>query len=325
MSLADYLAKNYLTADPKPAKKSNKRKRKGTADAAGLVIADDDTTGWETKNNSRDDEDGPTTVSQTRTADFRRAKSNNWKTVGALAPTSADQAAADAIIASAQAERSARDVQDDEAPAMDDDAVQMMESGAHAGLQTAEQVTAAMEKKRRDERRKFDEAMRESGGGSLGQETVYRDASGRRIDIQLKRAEARKKQEEEERKAREAEQAIQGDVQRQEREARKQQLDDAKYMTVARHADDVELNEEMKEQERWNDPAMQFLTKKKAGKSKSGKPLYKGGFEPNRYNIRPGYRWDGVDRGNGFEKRWFEARNKKETMKDLQYQWEMDE
>jgi pre-mRNA-splicing factor CWC26 len=85
------------------------------------------------------------------------------------------------------------------------------------------------------------------------------------------------------------------------------------------------MNEELKEQDRWNDPAAQFVTKKKKGKSVTGKPLYQGSFPPNRYGIRPGYRWDGVDRGNGFEKQWFAARNKKKDREDLEYAWQMDE
>ena len=63
MSLADYLAKNYLTADsPKQTeKKSKKRKRKaGTPSESGLIIAEDDITGWEKKSCSVD-EDAPTT------------------------------------------------------------------------------------------------------------------------------------------------------------------------------------------------------------------------------------------------------------------------
>jgi pre-mRNA-splicing factor CWC26 len=55
-ALSDYLAKNYLNADTKPAKKSKKRKRKDKdGEAAGLVVADDDVTGWD--NNGQDDDE----------------------------------------------------------------------------------------------------------------------------------------------------------------------------------------------------------------------------------------------------------------------------
>lgn len=198
-----------------------------------------------------------------------------------------------------------------------------MESGAHAGLQTGAQVAAQLKKRKEDERRRFEESAAELSG--MGSETIYRDASGRIINVAMKRAEARKRAEEEERKKAEAEERLKGDVQRAQKEERKQQLQDAKYMTVARHADDVELNEELKEADRWNDPAMQFLTKKKSGKSTTGKPLYKGSAAPNRYGIRPGYRWDGVDRSNGFEKEYFAAKNKRNNIRDLQYAWQMDE
>jgi pre-mRNA-splicing factor CWC26 len=54
MSLADYLAKNYLTADSE--KKSKKRKRKNKE--GGLTIDDDDSLGWK-KNADEHDEDAP--------------------------------------------------------------------------------------------------------------------------------------------------------------------------------------------------------------------------------------------------------------------------
>ena len=60
MSLADYLAKNYLTADPKPEKKSKKRKRKDGAQS-GLVIADDDALGWDRNRTTNTEDDGPLT------------------------------------------------------------------------------------------------------------------------------------------------------------------------------------------------------------------------------------------------------------------------
>ncbi len=52
MSLADYLAKNYLTADSE--KKSKKRKRKNKNE--GLTIDDDGSLGWKEKADDEDDD-----------------------------------------------------------------------------------------------------------------------------------------------------------------------------------------------------------------------------------------------------------------------------
>ncbi len=341
MSLADYLSKNYLNADPKPEKKSKKRKRKNGA-SSGLVVADDDTLGWERNSMGNADDDGPLTgerdaefsvyifctltdlksIVNANSAEFRKARKNAWQTMGAPTPSSSDQAAADAILTSAAAESTARAVADDDAPTIDESAMKM-ESGAHAGLQTADQVTAQLMRKKAEERRRFLEDGEAHTG--RGKETIYRDASGRIINVQMKRAEARKKAEEEAAKAAAELEAQKGHVQRVEKAKRKEKLEEAKFMPVARYADDAELNEELKERERWNDPAAEFLEKKKAGKSVSGKPLYKGPAAPNRYGIRPGHRWDGVDRGIGFEKEYFAARNRKENLKNLDYAWQMDE
>ncbi|KAI4249181.1 MAG: hypothetical protein L6R40_000639 [Gallowayella cf. fulva] len=320
MSLADYLAKNYLTPDSTAGKKTKKRKR-NRGPHAGLIIADDDALGWGAKIADPDEDDAPINVGAA-SAEFRKTKKNNWQTIGAPAPSPADQAAADAIIASAAAESSARTIADEDAPTVDDTGMKM-ESGAHAGLQTADQVTAQLKRKQAEERRRF--LMDGAEHSGQGKETIYRDASGRIINVAMKRAEARKKAEEEAAKAAAQLEAQKGDVQRAERERRKEALKDAKYMPVARYEDDMEMNEELKDKERWNDPAAQFLTKKKQGKSVTGKPLYSGAFTPNRYGIRPGHRWDGVDRGNGFEKEYFAARNRRRDLKELDYAWQMDE
>ncbi|KAF2687157.1 hypothetical protein K458DRAFT_361648 [Lentithecium fluviatile CBS 122367] len=327
MTLADYLAKNYLTADSD--KKSKKRKRKHKD--GGLKIDEEDISGWNKGNNS-DDEDGPTIAGMSLSSKKSKKKPKateartGWTTVGVSAPShaeqlAADQAAADAIIASTAADRKNAEEAEDEAPEMVDTEGVFMESGAKAGLQTAAQVAAAMKKKQDEEKRNAAEVAKEGGAG----ETIYRDASGRIINVAMKRAEARKKAEEEERKKLEKERAARGDVQLAEAAKRKQQLQDAKGLTIARYADDAELNDEMKEQGRWNDPAAGFLKKKKAGRSITGKPLYKGAFQPNRYGIRPGHRWDGVDRSNGFETEWFKSRNRKANLEKMEYAWQMDE
>ena len=255
------------------------------------------------------------------TAEFRKTKSNNWRTIGAPPPSSTDQAAADAIIASAAAESDARIAADEDAPAIDDS--MKMESGAHAGLQTADQVTAQLKRAQAEERARFLQDGDEHSG--RGTETIYRDASGRIINVAMKRAEARKKAEEDAAKAAAELEAQKGDVQRAAREERKEAMAEAKFMPVTRYADDVEMNEELKERERWNDPAARFISKRREGKSVSGKPLYRGPAMPNRYGIRPGHRWDGVNRGNGFESTYFAALNRRKNLKELDYAWQMDE
>lgn len=326
MSLSDYLAAKYLTADP-PSKPTKKRKRHApTSTSSGLVIADDDaSTSWNTPTNPDDPDDDPLTLSAS-TADFRRAKTSSWRTIGAPAPTNSDQSAADAILAQTAAESASRALTDDapqivsRSPSPD---VAKMESGAHAGLQTAAQVTAAMATRRAAERARFDAASGATDAAT--HETIYRDASGRIINVAMKRAEARRKAEDEARRLAAGKEALGGDVQRSAREERGRALEEARFMGVARHADDVELNEELKVEERWNDPAAGFLTERRKKVSRSGRPLYKGAAPPNRYGVRPGYRWDGVDRGNGFEGEWFKARNQVKRREGLEYAWQMDE
>ncbi|KAI8961387.1 Pre-mRNA-splicing factor of RES complex-domain-containing protein [Daldinia sp. FL1419] len=338
--LSNYLATHYLIADPKPSKK---RKRKQKDADAGLIIADETESGWSrpNRNDDDDDEDGNAVVAGT-SAEFRRAKKSAWKTVGGLstntttppsAPAESQQDAdaakqADAILASAAAESAAAAADEDasDAPAV------MMSDGTHAGLQTAATVSAQLEARRRAERLDYErESGRKKNKGEA--ETIYRDATGRRVDVSMKRAELRR--EAAEAAAREAAktEALKGEVQLEAARRRREELEDAKVMTVARHADDVDMNREMKEQVRWGDTMARFIEPKDTGgdggsgkkRKLKGKPIYQGAWTPNRYGIRPGYRWDGVDRGNGFEAERFKAINRRERNKGLEYSWQMDE
>ena len=75
----------------------------------------------------------------------------------------------------------------------------------------------------------------------------------------------------------------------------------------SRLRDDYE--DELRRKERWDDPLSRARAKTHPEISEFAKPQCKFQAPPNRFNIQPGYRWDGVVRGNDFEARWFERSN----------------
>lgn len=56
-----------------------------------------------------------------------------------------------------------------------------------------------------------------------------------------------------------------------------------------------------------------------------GKPRFEGNSLPNRFGIHPGYRWDGVDRSNGFEKAWFNKAADNKAIAEESYKWSVED
>ncbi|THH06323.1 hypothetical protein EW145_g4165 [Phellinidium pouzarii] len=308
-----YLAEKYMSG-PKAdailskAVHSKKKKRKAatsttTTGSFGAIIVDDDG-GW--GNGPKDDNDDLEEAIIETDRSFKKRRANTDKAGGG----------------ESSGWTTVREGEQD-TPLPDDEKPQVVEAAPFTGgLVTSAQLKKVLPQDAKGKGRAETEAEREEA--RLAQETVYRDASGRKIDTKAERAEAaRKKREREELEARKMEWG-KGVVQRGEEVRRREQLEREKKRDLAVYADDKELNEEQKAKDRWNDPAAAFLTKK-ASKGPR-KPEYVGPPPPpNRFGIKPGYRWDGVDRGNGFEKKLFQKLNERKRTGLESYQWSVDE
>ncbi|KAL8280198.1 hypothetical protein RQP46_007312 [Phenoliferia psychrophenolica] len=285
--------------------KRRKKKRKVdstlvVASGGGLVIADDDGAAWGAKAEDEDEEAAP--VVEERRGHFKPASSNSWATVRPADPSLA---------------RTPTPEPEDEAPVV---------VASRGGLQSVQQLRAENDRRDAEQLKKKREAARElaakkQAARDRGEDdedvddptaTVYRDSSGRKIDVKLeKAAKAKEKRDEIEREMKKMEWG-KGLVQKEDVERQKREQAEMKFKPLARYADDEDMNNELKDRDRWNDPAANFLTKdpKKEKKNAPRFPKYAGPAPPpNRFGIPPGYRWDGVDRSNGFEATFMQRGN----------------
>ncbi|CAH9066308.1 unnamed protein product [Cuscuta europaea] len=210
------------------------------------------------------------------------------------------------------------------------------------GLVTAKDVKDEIAKTKKEEWLRIKEMDPSvSGVGAAG---VYRDkVTGERVSKEefLK---SHKKKEKEKPKEIKLEWG-KGLAQKREMEARLQELESEKEKPFARSRDDPELDNMLKERLRWGDPMAHLVKKKQADQALllpdlgSDDRMKESGFvipqevpphswirrgleaAPNRYGIKPGRHWDGVDRSNGYEKQLFKRTNEKQATEKEAYLW----
>ena len=231
-----YLAAKYMSgpkADAILAKttssKKKKRKAAGSASASSSMIKDDDVSGWGAVTQEPDEDEAADAVVAADRGFKKRQKrdeGSGWATVREPTP-----------------------------PPPEDEQPQVVEETPFkGGLLTSAQLKKTLPKKTSHKAEMTQEEI------EAAQETIYRDSSGRKVDIAAERAEAaRRKREREEKEAAKMEWG-KGLVQRDEAEQRKKEHEAMRAAPFARTKDDAAMNEAMKAEERWNDPAAAFLS-----------------------------------------------------------------
>ncbi|XP_044269487.1 BUD13 homolog [Tribolium madens] len=200
--------------------------------------------------------------------------------------------------------------------------------GKSAGLQNARELAEETKQFRSREDQMFKTLSKDVSGENA--ETVHRNRkTGQIRNLEEEEEIQRKKREKEEENKEKYSRWGRGLVQVENREQQIQEQLHEMSKPLARYADDEDLERYLKEQEREGDPMLAYIRKKKKKKAAAAgeveKPLFEGNFMPNRYGIRPGHRWDGVDRSNGYEKKWFEVQNAKKAILEDSYKWSTED
>ncbi|XP_034462260.1 BUD13 homolog [Hippoglossus hippoglossus] len=195
------------------------------------------------------------------------------------------------------------------------------------GQSQAGLVSVDVLRKEKEENRRRERKNKPLEDESRNAQTVFRDKSGKRRDLESEREEQKRKAGVKAAKDEKYAQWGRGLAQGQ---MHQQNLEDAMHEVhkpLARHSDDKDLDRMLREQERDGDPMAAMLRRKKVRSTNTpAKPQYKGPPPPpNRFNLPPGYRWDGVDRSNGFEKKRYSRIADKKAVQDAAYKWSVED
>lgn len=207
-------------------------------------------------------------------------------------------------------------------------------SGLTAGLVSKEDI--AEEAREIKRRREMENADIDPSLLGEGQETTYRDKRGRKLDMLNEFMRQQALREGKEIKIEKAQYEWgKGAVQKEDEKAARRELELIADEPFARSVNDPRLDAVKKQIIHDDDPMAEFFRAKqekeldehykKAGPSdnlKPRKPVYKGPRPPpNRFNILPGFRWDAVDRGNGFEAELLKTLSSKVGSKEDAHKW----
>ncbi|KAL8447076.1 hypothetical protein Emed_004600 [Eimeria media] len=174
---------------------------------------------------------------------------------------------------------------------------------------------------------------RDAAGSAASQKIVFRDREGRIISeeewLTLEVGRKGEKEATGRKRARAVETFSQvlewgsGLKQKEDRKSRREEEEKLAKAPFARYEIDEEYDAALKARDRWADPLAKAPTRAGEGREAQSdgaagegevtqqRPVCPHDAPPNRFNIKPGYRWDGVVRGNGYEEERLKAINRR--------------
>ncbi|XP_014260049.1 BUD13 homolog [Cimex lectularius] len=204
--------------------------------------------------------------------------------------------------------------------------------GKKAGLQSAKNLKEELKELKDNENRAFLQMDPVALGQSAA--TVVRDRkTGLKRDLEKEQEENKEKSARAEARKEKYDKWGKGLKQLREQEERRADTLHEMAKPLARYKDDEDLDKFLRARERDGDPMLDYIRKHQAEShdvidltsSSSGRKKYNGVFNPNRFGIAPGYRWDGVDRSNGYEQKWFETKSAIKAGEEEVYKWSVED
>lgn len=193
-----------------------------------------------------------------------------------------------------------------------------MSDGTSAGLQSNMAIKQDLMRQKQEQLK----AYKSMDPSLLGKDapTIHRDKIGKKINpAELKAQELTDKRAKDAREEAKMEWG-KGLVQAREKDLLASRLALEKDADFSVYIDDSDRNAQLKTRDRWGDPMAFMATTKKDF------DVYRGPKgPPNRFDIAPGRKWDGVDRGNGFEHKFFQHQHASKVYKEEFHQWSTED